>query len=84
MTKKAKTDPAAKALAYLRAKESGKRAYARADRLLTELAAEVKPGSEIALNDSGRKAILKDRFEDKNIVWTPCAARRLELEVIEP
>jgi hypothetical protein len=31
----------------------------------------------------GKKAILKDNYAEKDIVWTPCAARRWDLEVIE-
>lgn len=86
---KKKTDIADKVTRYLRAKQSGKRGYERADRLLSEIAAEVDPGEEIPLSgdgskEGGRKAVLKDRFADKNIVWTPCGARRWELEVIEP
>ncbi len=81
---KSKAGLAVKAKKYLAAKEAGKRAYQRADRLLSEIAGEVKPGAEIPLSDNGRKAILKDKFAEKDIVWTPCAARRWELEVIEP
>jgi hypothetical protein len=84
MSKPKKNDLASKALKCIKAKESGKRAYARADRLLAEIAKAIKPGEEIVLNDAGRKAVLKDRFDGKDIVWTPCAARRWELEVIEP
>jgi hypothetical protein len=81
---KKSTDLTAKAKKYLTAKESGKRGYERADRLLAEIAKHAKPGAEIALNEAGRKAILIDRFEDKDIVWTPCGARRWELKIIEP
>jgi hypothetical protein len=69
---------------YLAAKESGKRGYERAARLLAEIAHGVRPGQEIALAKNGRKAVLVDRFEEKDIVWTPCAARRWELKIIEP
>lgn len=81
---KKKTDRAAKVAAYSRAKEAGKRGYQRADRILGELAAEMTPGEEIVLNEQGRKAVLVDKFDGKNIVWNPCAARRWELEVVEP
>lgn len=83
MAKKTNDVPS-KVKKYLAAKEAGKRGYQRADRLLAELAHLMRPGQEIALNEQGRKAVLKDRFEDKDIVWTPCAARRWELEIIEP
>lgn len=86
MSKK-KNDLASKALACIKAKEAGKRSYARADRLLAEIAKATEPGKEIVLNEAGHKAILHDKFAesgDKGIVWTPCGARRWELEVIEP
>jgi hypothetical protein len=69
------------------AREAGKRGYQRADRLLTEIAAAVKPGETIRLNSAGRSAVLHDRFAEagpKAVIWTPCAARRYELEIIEP
>lgn len=73
---------------YQRARKAGKEGYERADRLIQELAATVKPGREIALSGSGRKAILHDRFAEASqkggAIWTPCAARRWELEIIEP
>jgi hypothetical protein len=69
---------------YLAAKESGKRAYQRADRLIAELAAQGVAGKDIALNESGRKALLVDRFDGKDLIWTPCGARRWEIKVIEP
>ncbi len=81
MTKKPKADPAEKVRQYLRAHDAGKRNYAKADRLLAELAKEVGPGVEIVLSDTGKKAILKDRFKDKDLVFQPCGARRWELEV---
>lgn len=71
---------------YLKAREAGKRGYKRADRLIKEIAAAVKPGQEIVLNESGRKVVLVDKFAaaKDDIVWTPCAARRWDLEIIEP
>lgn len=79
-----KTPVAELALKCLKARESGKRAYERADRLMQQLAKSVTPGAEIALNDSGRKFVLVDRYAGRDIVWTPCGARRWELKVIEP
>lgn len=79
-----KSDLADLVRSCLRARESGKRAYARADRLLDELASSVEIGEPIVLNESGKKAILKDQFADKSIVWKPCGVRRFELEIIEP
>jgi hypothetical protein len=81
---KKKTEIADKVARYLKAKQAGKRGYERADRLLKEIAAAVEPGQEITLSETGRKAVLIDRFSEKSIVWTPCGARRWELEIIEP
>jgi hypothetical protein len=83
--KKAKReDLATKVRLYIHAKESGKRGYQRSDRLLEEIAQRSRPGKEIVLDRRGRKAVLRDRFAQKNIVWQPCAARRWELEIIDP
>ena len=81
MTKK-ESELAGKIKRYLRAREFGKRNYQRADRLMEEIVA-AEPKDAIALNESGRKAKLVDRFKDKKIVWTPCGARRWEIEVVE-
>lgn len=73
---------------YQRARKSGRLGYERADRLIQEIAKAVKPGEEIALGGSGRKAILHDRFAEASqkggAIWTPSAARRWELEIVEP
>jgi hypothetical protein len=76
-----KDDLAKKVTAYLRAKEAGKRGYERADRLVRDIAAAVKPGEEIELTVNGRTAVLIDRFKDEEIVWQPCAARRWEIKI---
>jgi hypothetical protein len=76
-----KQDLAKKVSAYLRAKEAGRRGYERADLLIREIAAKVKPGQEIEITVNGRNAVLIDRFKGKEIVWQPCAARRWEIEV---
>lgn len=81
---KKKTNLADKVNRYLRAKQAGKRGYERADRILQEIATEIAPGAEIPLNDLGRKAVLIDKFKDNHIVWNPCAARRWDLEIVEP
>lgn len=85
MSAKKKADLGEKVQKYLRAREAGKRGYKRADRLIREIAASVKPGEEIPLNENGRKAVLIDKFAapKDDIVWTPCGARRWELEIIE-
>ncbi|MGA3295267.1 MAG: hypothetical protein ABSE45_14965 [Candidatus Acidiferrales bacterium] len=87
MARKKKSDVADLVTRYTRAREAGKRGYERADRLIHEIAAAVGPGEEIQLSESGRKAVLVDRFADaegKGVIWTPCAARRWELKIIEP
>jgi hypothetical protein len=78
MTKK---QAAKKMRAYLVEKEKGRRAYQRADQMLAELAAEIGAG-EVMLADK-QKAVIVDRFAEKDIVWTPCAARRWEVKVVE-
>lgn len=75
---------ATKVRRYLVAKQAGKRGYQRSDRLLEEIAQQSKAGAVIPLDRRGRRAVLRDRFAQKNIVWQPCAARRWELEIIEP
>lgn len=85
--KRAKADVADLVARYQRAREAGKRGYERADRLIREIAQTVKPGDEIPLNEVGRKAILRDKFADhgeKAVIWTPCAARRWDIEIVEP
>lgn len=69
---------------YQKARTAGKRAYERSDRLMREIAAAVAPGEEIELSVTGRKAVLVDRFAAGDTIWTPCAARRWELKIIEP
>jgi hypothetical protein len=71
---------------YLRAKQAGSRGYQRADRLMKEIAKLVQPGEEVPFGDGGRKIVLVDKFASAkdDIIWTPCAARRWELKVIEP
>jgi hypothetical protein len=90
MSKAAKEKPSVADLVsrYQKAKQAGRRGYERADRLIQELAKTVDPGEEVKLNDAGRKIILHDRFAEASqkggAIWTPCAARRWELEIIEP
>lgn len=75
-----KTDSLAdKVSRCLRSKELGKKHYARADALMAEIAKEIDPGTPIKL--SGKIVTLVDRFADREIVWTPCAARPYELKV---
>lgn len=70
---------------FVKAKTSGRRGYERADRLLGEISKNVTPGQEFDLWP-GKKAILKDRFAEgakRGVIFTPCAARRWDLEVID-
>jgi len=69
---------------YEKARQRGKRLYERSDRIMREIVANATPGTEIVLNAAGRKAILVDRFDGKDIVWTGSAARRWEVQFIEP
>jgi hypothetical protein len=73
--------PAEKVAAYLRAHDAGKRNYAKADRLLKEIAEEAGVGVDIPLGENGKKAVVVDRFKDKDLVFQPAAARRYELKV---
>lgn len=68
---------------YEKARAAGKRAYERADKLVLQIAALVDSGEAIVLKD-GRKAALVDKWENKTIVWTPCGARRFEVQITEP
>lgn len=68
---------------YTRAREAGKRSYARADRILDEIAKELKPGEEITLNAAGRKVVLVDNFAEKNTAFKSAYIHRYELKLIE-
>lgn len=65
---------------YLRAREAGKRAYARSDDLIRQIADLVAPGEKIQVRP-GLEAMLVDEFADRLIVWNPCGARRWKVEV---
>jgi hypothetical protein len=82
--KASKPDVADLVARYQDARRSGGQAYQRADRLIKEIAAAVKPGEEIELTAAGRKAVLVDKFASVDIIWTPTAARRWELKILEP
>ncbi len=66
---------------YFRARAIGKKCYARADRLLEEIAREVRPGTEIPLNESGKKAVLVDLYDGKLVVFRAHGIRRYDLEI---
>lgn len=65
---------------YLRAREAGKRAYARSDDLIRQISELVRPGEKIHVRP-GLEAVLIDEFADRLVVWTPCGARRWKVEV---
>lgn len=72
---------------YQKTREAGKRAYARSDRLMNEIAKLMEPGEPVQISESGRKAVLHDKFAEsgeKGVMFTPALARRWDLEVIEP
>jgi hypothetical protein len=64
----------------IRARAIGRQYYKRADRLLEEIAKEMKPGEPIALSERQR-AILVDLFATKFVVFKPLGFRRFELEI---
>ena len=65
----------------LRAREQGKKMYARSDKLLSELLMEVEPGEEVKLNESGKTARIVDNFAEKTQVFHGSYCRRFEIEV---
>ena len=69
-------------LDYLKARDKAKALYAVADEALSVLAAELKPGDEVRLDD-GRVAWLVDPFAEKFVVWAHAGVRRFELKVSE-
>jgi hypothetical protein len=66
--------------AYARAKDAGRRAYAKMDKLLDQLlAGGLEPGEKIELK-SGRVAELKDNFASKNKHFKSAGVCRYELD----
>lgn len=72
--------PAELAAAHLRARELGRRNYAKADRLLSELRKQVVPGQEIELA-GGKKAIVADLYAVDEKVFRSHGIARYELKV---
>ena len=89
MKKKKKSknaDPRELVARFVRAREAGKRSYQKSDEILRQLASVIEPGTKIQLTETGRSATLVDKFAqnaEKGIIWTPCAARRWDLEFSE-
>jgi hypothetical protein len=80
-----KTDITQLVREFLKAKTAGRRGYERADRLLGEISKNVAPGQEFDLWP-GKKAKLTDRFAEgakRGVIFTPCATRRWDLELID-
>lgn len=78
----AKPSIKSKIRSYLKAKERGKAEYERADRILDELIAGLKPGLEVSFDTSGRKAKLIDNFENGNTAFRAHGIKRFEIKVI--
>jgi hypothetical protein len=81
--REAALDLPAKVKAYFRARAIGRGSYERADRLLAEIVAVVKPGVAIPLNDSGKCAVLMDLYDGKLVVFRAHGIRRFELQVVK-
>lgn len=88
MSKKS-ADVSALVRRFVRAKEAGKRNYKRSDELMKQIISALGGKLEAEL-EGGKKLVIVDKFKEKDgvtdklIVWNPCAARRWDLEVIEP
>lgn len=68
---------------HVAAKKQAKKLYDRADALLMEIAKHMKPGDEIPLNETGKKAVMVDNWEGKTVVWGHGGVRHYEVEVID-
>lgn len=67
---------------HLRLRESGKRAYKRAENALDEIVERGKAGEEIPL-PGGKKAVIKDLYATANKVFRAHGIGRYEIEVVE-
>lgn len=67
---------------YLRTRESGKRAYKRAEQLLDEIVQRAKAGQEIPL-PGGKKAVVVDLYALKNKVYRAHGIGRYEIELVD-
>lgn len=83
MAKASKSAIAEKIRKFLSAKARAKKLYDRADALLVDIAKSMKPGEEIPLTEDGKKAVLKDNFEGKSIVWGHGGVRHFDIDVID-
>lgn len=81
-------DLATRARAYFRARELGKKHYAKADEILAKISLEVEHGHAIDLGDKGKAVfinnVVKARENKKYpnpTQWTMAGAREFELEL---
>lgn len=82
MKKTSKETLVSKVQRAVRARALGMKNYKRADALLAQVRKLVQPGEVVKISD--QKAYkLVDKFEGKDIVWNPCAARRWDLEEVD-
>jgi hypothetical protein len=65
---------------HLRARELGRRHYAKSDRLLNEIRKLVPVGEEIEIS-GGKKAMIKDNFASQDKVFRSHGIARYELDV---
>jgi len=82
---KLKQDPqlADKIRHQMRTLARAKKLYDRADTLLEEIAKEMKPGDQVALTEDGKRAVLRDNFKKKSIVWGHGGVRRYAIEIVD-
>jgi hypothetical protein len=71
-----------KVVSYFAAKKAAKEAYDLADRLLLEIAKELKPGKPFPLSET-EGALLHNNFRGKHVVWGHGSVRKWELEKIK-
>lgn len=82
MNQKTAKKIATKARKHLRARQDGRDAYARADRLLREMReAGLKPGHAVVINAAGDRVRLNDLYADQDKVFRSHGIGRFELEL---
>lgn len=77
---KAKPDLALIAQRLLKARDAGKEAYGRADKLLEDLLEFAKVGDTITI-PGGQVVEIVDNFATKNKVWKPTGINRFDVKV---
>ncbi len=83
MAAQKKTESAADKVARcIRAREHGRKMYARSDRLLSELVKEIGIEQAVKLNESGKTARIKDKLQPGQAsAFCPAVFRRYEIEI---